>query len=218
MMCELLESAKETPPIESQIPNFPWPPPKASATEVIPSEFFRKPSGEEIYLRDIERIIHGALESCGYYEKKYYAVPDGFAMVTRMEQINPDGTSKEPPDRWMPEVQPLRLKFSLKEYITRLFTANKGYYRVIVFIVTKHPFSQANVTITRGEAMLWLSTGLNVLPDAIGQLAYTEQYNCTALIYEFEKIPDKEAEIKFAGSLTGRVHLEKSNIWKYLEK
>ncbi len=210
---------RSAPPPKSEIPEFPWPPPKASATDVIPPEFFRKPSGGETFLRDVERKIHGALESCKYFDKSYYAVPDGFAMVTRLEQINSDGTSKKPPDRWMPEVQPLGLKFSLRDYLTRLFTASEGHFRIIVFVVTPHPFSQANVTISRDDAIGWLrGGGLNVLPDSIGGLRYTEKYSCTALIYEFVKIPDKEAEMKFEECLPGRVHLEKSKIWTFLEK
>jgi hypothetical protein len=87
-----------------KMPHFPWPPPKASAMVVIPGDFLRKTPGKVCYLGDVERKIHAALESSGCFEKSYYGVPDGFAMVARLEQINRDGTPKEVPDRWAGEV------------------------------------------------------------------------------------------------------------------
>ena len=151
-----------------EIPKFPWPPPRASATAEIPRRFFSSESGELLRLRDVKRALQAALESCGYFEKSYYSVPSGFAMVTRLEQINHDGTSKKPPDRWAVEVQRLR-KFSLKAYLKALFSANPGYYRIIVFAVTT-PFYQTEEIVSRKEAMEWLWSGLNELPDSIGQL------------------------------------------------
>ena len=198
------------------IPEFLWPPPTWSASAEIPAEFFGSQSGELLRLRHVERRLHAALEACEYFEKSYYSVPGGFAMVTRLEQINRDGTSKEPPDRWAVEVQPLR-KFSLKAYLVALFTANPGRYRIIVFIVTPHPFSQTDVKVSRDEAMAWLGSGLNRLPDEIGRLEYTEKHECTALIYEFEQAnPDEPAELKDPSDLQGRTHLERAKLWEAL--
>jgi len=161
--------------------------------------------------------LQGALLSCGYFEKSYYSVPDGFAMATRLEQINRDGTSKEPPDRWAVEIQRLR-KFSLKAYLVALFTANPGYYRIIVFIVTPTPFYQARRMVSRQEAMDWLGSGLNELPHSIGQLEYSEEYKCTALIYEYEQPnPGEPGELKIPSNLQGRTHLVKANLWQALE-
>jgi len=199
------------------IPEFQWPPPRASATAEIPRRFFSSETDELLKLSDVKGALQAAFESCGYFEKSYYAVPWGFAMVTRLEQINRDGTSKEPPDRWAVEVQPLR-KFSLKEYLTALFFANPGYYRIIVFIVSPHPFSQTDVKVSNIEAMAWHSAGLNELPDGIGALEYSEKYKCTALIYEFEQPnPGEPGKLKDPSNLQGRTHLEKANLWQVLE-
>ncbi len=203
-------------PIPS-IAEFPWPPPRASATAEIPARFFSSQPSDVLRLRDVKGALQAALESCGYFEKSYYSVPSGFAMATRLEQINRDGTSKEPPDRWAVEAQPLR-KFSLKEYLRALFTANPGYYRIIVFIVTSTPFYQARRMVSRQEAMDWLGSGLNELPDSIGQLEYLEKYTCTALIYEFEQPnPGEPGELKIPSNLLGRTHLVKANLWQALE-
>lgn len=205
------------PPEPQEIPKFPWPPPKASAKAEIPRHFFSSPPGDVLRLYYVKEALRAALESCGYFEKSYYSVPVGFTMVTRLEQINRDGTSKEPPERWAVEAQPFS-KFSLTAYLIALFAANPGYYRIIVFIVTPYPFSQTDIRVSREEALDWLWGGLNELPDSIGQIEYSEEYTCTALIYEFEQPnPGELGELKIPGNLQGRTHLVKANLWQALE-
>lgn len=202
--------------LETEIPEFPWPPPKASSFLVLPSKFLRKRVGEMKRLRDVDEEIRSALESCEYFGRSYYAVPDGFAIITQLEQINRNGTSKGLPDRWATEVQPLR-RFSLVEYIRALITANRGFYRTIVFVISPHPFSQIDASVSLGQTMAWLLEGSNVLPDTIAELEYSEAYECTALVYEFEKYPGEEAVTKIPGHLTAKEHLDKAKIWKALE-
>jgi hypothetical protein len=203
-------------PGPDEIPMFPWPPPIASATADVPRRFFSSRPDDILRLRNVKTALHDALESCGYFEKSYYRVKYGFAMVTRLEQINYDGTAKEPPERWAVEVQRLR-KFSLKAYLKALFSANPGYYRIIVFVVTK-PFKQSDEEVSREEAMDWLWGGLNELPVSIGWLEYSAEHTCTALIYEFEQSnPGEPVELKEPGNLQGRTHLVKANLWQALE-
>jgi TRAP transporter TAXI family solute receptor len=202
----------------AQYPEFPWPPPPSSASNGIPTEFLRKPGVETLYLHDVEQKILDALNSAGYYEKSYFSVPDGFAMVTRLEQINYDGTSKEGRHRWQTKVVPLQ-KIELKLYIKALFKANKGLFRIIVFIFTPHPFSQTGLEVSQEQAIKWLSAGLNVLPSSIGNIEYSKKYNCHALIYEFEKLsPYKSAKLVVPGYLDGRIHLVKAKLWSYWEE
>jgi serine/threonine protein kinase len=205
------------PPLLTDYPYFPWPPPKASAKDKIPNEFLRKTKSEQIFLQDIDRRLNSALDEAGYFDKSYFAVPDGFAIVTRLEQIHTNGISKPDPQRWASEVGPLR-EFSISAYLRALFTSNAGYFRVIVFIVTHYPFTQADISVNRDQAVAWLHEGLDKLPRSIGRLSYSEDYSCTALIYEFEKIDDeKEAVAKIPGRHTGRKHLIKSQLWSKLE-
>ena len=201
----------------AQYPKFPWPPPPSSASSEIPTEFLREPAVETLYLHDVEKKILDALNSAGYYEKKYFSVPGGFAMATRLEQINYDGTSKEGRQRWQTKVSSLQ-KFNFKQYINALFKANKGLFRIIVFIITPHPFSQTGLKVRQEEAIGWLSAGLNVLPSSIGNIEYSKNCNCHALIYEFEKLShDKSAKPVVPGYLEGRTHLEKAKLWSYWE-
>jgi hypothetical protein len=199
------------------IPNFPWPPPNASAFTKIPSSIFSNRNAK-ISLMDVADKLEAALDHTGYSQKKYYQIPDGFALVSQLEQFNPDGTSKELPDRWAAEFRPPKI-FSLKSYIKAIFTANPGQYRIVAFIVTSTPFEESEETVTREEAVKWLDTGMIVLPQSIGEQPYTDEYYCTALIYEFE-LPGKgkKAVFKKSSELTGRIHLKKSNLWAALEK
>lgn len=50
--------------------------------------------------------------------EKYFTVPEGFAVVTRLERISADGTPLSP-GRWSLETGPMR-SFDLGEYLRRL--------------------------------------------------------------------------------------------------
>jgi hypothetical protein len=201
-------------------PEFPWPPPRASALTAVPAALLAKAGASPRSLGDVERRLTAALDANEYSERSYYLVPDGFAIATRLEQINPDGTSKAGHQRWAAESGPLR-EFSLQAYLSALFSASQGYYRVIVFVVTSHPFSQADVAVTREDALAWVSKGLNTLPRAVADKPYSPEHSCSALIYEFEQ-PSKskrhEAKMQIPGRLTAAVHLRKANLWKELER
>lgn len=200
------------------LPIFPWPPPYASSWMVIPPEMIRNSFNDLIMFRDVSQKFERALNSCGYSEKNYYAIPDGFAIVTRLEQINQDGTPKESQERWIVDLQPLRT-FSLKEYLKALFAARVGYYRIIVFIFSPHSFSLSDAKVSEWEAEAWLAPGGNALPSLIGRQKYSEDYKCTALIYEFEQYnPGAKPEIKSQGRLTAKTHLLKANLWQNLEE
>ena len=83
------------------LPEFPWPPPPPSATAEIRCEQLRLKTRLTSF-GDVDRRLSEALDANGYCERRYYAVPDGFALVTRIEQINDDGT----PQRQIAAVEP----------------------------------------------------------------------------------------------------------------
>lgn len=199
-------------------PRFPWPPPRASASEVIPRTLLEAEDGPTL-LRDVDRRINEALERNGYYESSYYAVPEGFALVTKIEQIEADGTPKEGAERWSLDREPLR-EFSLSAYLAALFRATPGHYRLIVFAVTPCPFAQSDKEVTPEEADAWLSGGMLQLPPPIGELDFSSAaYTCTALVYEFEReTEDEEARIQCPGRILGRTHLLKAGIWEALQR
>jgi hypothetical protein len=149
--------------VSSKIPHFPWPPPEASARQRIPSDRLRG-TNPKISLLGVARRLEAAFDQAGYGEIAYYFVPKGFAIVSRLEQIKPDGTPLDVPDRWSREIAPPPV-YSLRAYIEALFSANPGHFRVVVFIVTSEPFAEdTNTQVTRDEALKWLVRGSNKLP------------------------------------------------------
>jgi len=186
---------------------FPWPPPRASAFDVIPSSLL---VGDRAHstLNDVADRLAVALYKNGYDEHGYYPIEDGFAIATHIEQMNENGTSKES-GRW--SVNPEIKIFSLRDYLQALFTAPHGHYRVIVFAVTTHPVRTSEEEVTRQQVTGWLSGGYRSLPNEIGRREFSVNYKCTALIYEF-KGNGKQSAFVDPSELQGRTHLIKSGL------
>jgi hypothetical protein len=205
-------STGETPETGPGMPTvgnaFPWPPPRASAVDVILRRLLIRHEARPT-LHDVADTLEIALHNNDYYDLSYYPVLDGFAIATHIEQINDDGTSKKQ-ERWSLDV-PMLETFSTGAYLRALFKAPQGHYRVIVFVVTTHPFTQTNAKVTRQQAKDWLSAGYDVLPSEIGLREFSANYKCTALIYEF-KGSGKNAEFVDPSELQGRTHLIKSGL------
>lgn len=211
---------------ESLLPAFPWPPPPPSSWEVIPRRLLvqrLQPAAERtrgkarLHLRDLGALLAGALRHAGY-EHSYYAVPDGFALVARLERITPSGAPYPPRLRFDPSFHQLQ-SFSLEGYLQALFLAPPGYYRVIVFIVSATPFTATGKPVSADQATAWLEQGANVLPAPIGALPYSAAYACTAMVYEFEKRDTQSNPVELhPGRLTARVHLAASGIAEDLWK
>jgi hypothetical protein len=194
---------------DEAMPEFPWPPPRASASDVIPRELLVG-NATHPTLSTAAQAIESAFAQSGYGQKSYYSVPGGFAMASQIEQINQDGSPKESFDRWSLEVPPLR-KWSLSSYLNALFTAQPGYYRVIVFIVTSKAFSQRDAKVTSEQGRAWVSSGSNKLSEEIGNQKYSAAHTCTALIYEFKQT-GKHADLVDPSQITGKTHLDKAGL------
>lgn len=195
------------------IPQFDWPPPKPSTSFVIEDSF-----GDCINLAAVDKKLREALQDNEYDDKSYFYVPRGFALVTRLEQINRDATSKAEPYRWQVKASQGEI-FTLRDYLRALFTAPKGYFRIIVFVVTDESFSTSGGNISRAEALDWLSEGANVLPKELGRQAFNNDYSVTTLVYEFETFGSGKSPVSLVpGKHTGRTHLEKSKLWYSLNK
>ncbi len=194
------------------IPMFDWPPRKPSATFVLEDAFNQCKN-----LAAIDKKLRKSLNENGYYDKSYFYVPNGFVIVTRLEQINEDATPKKEPKRWETRAKPNE-SFSLTGYLKSLFFAQPGYFRIIAFVVTSESFTTAGSKVSREAAVAWLSEGANVLPEEISNLPFNNQYNVTALVYEFKTYGSgKEPTVLTPSDHTGKTHLEKSNIWQSLK-
>ena len=162
---------------------------------------------------DVNSVLKTGLLQAGYTERSYYSVPNGFALVTRLERIERNGTPSS--NRWA--IGPSKLeRFSLEAYLRALFTANPGHYRVIVFVVTDAPVTQSDQTLTRDEALKWLRSGAQSLPDEIAALPWNTQVTCTALIYEFIHEQQKDPRIQLPSEFDGMTHLTSAKLWTAL--
>jgi hypothetical protein len=193
---------------------FPFPPPRPSAFQVIPRELLVA-GRPRLLLKDIATELDSAFTACGYGEKTYYGIPDGFAMVSRIEQINEDGTPNS--HRWSLEIIPIE-KFSLRAYLNALFKGRSGHYRVIAFIATPHSFTPKNVEVTSDQTTEWFFGGSTTLPEEIGNREYSASHACTAFIYEFRRIAGGQPEFVKPSQMTGRTHLENAGLWVALAK
>ncbi|HXF87241.1 MAG TPA: tetratricopeptide repeat protein [Xanthobacteraceae bacterium] len=192
------------------LPFFPWPPPTASASYVLPRNLFQA----QATFGDVADAIVTALERTGYVERSFFGTPDdGIALVTRLERINDDGTARAGNDRWPAAFN--QSAADLAGYVKGLFFVERGRYRVIVFVLQARPFVQSPERVTGAEAREWLRRGANVLPPELAQRRYGDGA-CSVLIYEFESEGrDKVAKI-VDSHLTGRQHLEKAGVLRHL--
>jgi hypothetical protein len=136
-------------------------------------------------------------------------------MASRLEQINADGSFGA--NRWSLATAPIR-SFSIESYLGALFRVRAGHFRVVVFVVTNHPFEQTDAKVTSDQAKSWVKKGLNQLPKKIGDRDYSDDYTCTAEIYEFETLGGGEAKFVEPSEITGRTHLEKSGLLSALDR
>ncbi|MDB4286266.1 hypothetical protein N9933_03090 [bacterium] len=205
----------EKPSRELDFPNMPLPPPGPSSIEVFPSRSFSSVTT----LADMNEILSNALNKNGYYGKHYFSVPDGFALVTQMEKIYPDGESYDTWDRWETAVN-LKNTFSLRDYFISLVFARPGYYRAITFVVAPDLVNR-NPLIAGGRLneASWRNGVGPQLPAFVGEIPFTYKYTVTARVYELEVPENGEARlIEGREALQARVHLQKAGIWDKLVK
>jgi hypothetical protein len=196
-------------PQTAQLPEFPWPPPQASASYVLPDKLL----ASYHTVGDVVDAIIGALEHGGYVERSFFQTKaGGVALVTRLERINDDGTPSAEAERWPNTGQRYSSSDSLMQFLEGLFYVDPGHYRVIVFVLQDMPFSQSATNITADEARAWLTSGANVLPSDIAARPFggVNGGHCTALIYEFASDGTKVHVVE--SRLTGREHLEKAGL------
>lgn len=197
--------SKTTP--DDEIPQLTWPLPAASATMDLTFALLLNHHGLATF-GDVDSILHRALSATGYDTMSYFATPHGFALVTRIEQIEATGAPRPPPWRWSVEAPRITLsEFSLSGYLRALFTANPGHYRVLTFVVTDSPIKQTEQHVTIEEATLWMHEGVVALPRAIASKRWTATAACVALVYEFVRNDGQQAKVVVPGSIEGRVHL-----------
>lgn len=193
------------------LPNFPWPPPRPTDQMLLPRNRLLIALEDNPSLYDLGDHLSRGLDRAGYVERSFYAVPHGFALVARLERILDNGQPAPNAYRYMP---PGAEPFSLTAYLSGLFVAPVGRYRQIVFVVTDRAFAATGDELTQREAADLLREGANRLPSYFRTMPYSEDYDVTALIYEFEKTGTvgqmRQLE---SGRLGARTHLNRAGIY-----
>lgn len=199
-----------------KLPEFPWPPPPYSTRLRLDRALLvaaqPTPSNGSVAAR-MER----ALAANGYNEVSYYAVPDGFAMVTQIERIDPDAAPAAE-QRWSTQIDPVSLiPFSLDAYLKALFGKDGDTFRVIVFTFTPTPFTTGAQPVPPGVAMAWVEKGATALPAALAIRPYGDDTVCTALVYEFT-LSSLGGMLQRPSTFDGQQHLRAAGILGTLEQ
>jgi len=190
-------------------PRFsPWPPPEATARRVIPRALVTGRAAGT--WGEVADRFDSALDKAGYTDLSYYAVPDGFAIATRVERIESDGTSAPDTARWA-DVETQR-QWTLETLLRELVGAPIGHYRTIVFVFSPDAFQLDGSRITEAQAERWRSGGVDRLPVSLRGLAYGAGFRCDALIYEFQKRDQAHPAVFVPGGLPAEIHLSRSRI------
>ena len=156
-----------------------WPPPPASTRAVIPQEYFQAKKN----LGQVYNQLRAAILKCNYKEFRLFGIEKGFAILTRLERIEKDGTPSNA-DRWGRGKQ---YPSSLSEYLSALLMGTEGNFRVIMFIVTPLTNFRDNGTpmLTAGKADQMYNEGGLVLPPEVANLPVGHYVH--VLIYQFMK-------------------------------
>ncbi|MEO0981441.1 MAG: hypothetical protein AAFX03_02185 [Pseudomonadota bacterium] len=197
---------------------FPWPPPQPSTDVTIPRGLVTLGmAGEAATLTSVADRLDAALLAAGYVEFSYFGVGcDGFALITRLEQIDAQGNPVEDGERFAPpdQAEPP----SLTGFIQRLFRAPPGYYRQIAFVATARTFEETAPPPEEDELRDLVDSGAAALPEEMDRAAFTRAHRVIALIYEFEKRDAEEDVMQLTPSrVSGSVHLERAGIYDGFE-
>ena len=204
-------------PSSFRLPEFPWPPPPYSTRLKLDRALLVAGQPSPTNDGSVATRMEQALATNGYTLVSYYAVPDGFAMVTQIERIDPNAASAAE-QRWSTQIEPVSLiPFNLNAYIRALLGKNGDSFRVIVFTFSPTPFTTSGRPIPAGEAAVWVEKGATALPAEIAAKPYGNDTICTALVYEF-RISSLGASLQRPSSFDGTHHLRAAGILTTLEQ
>jgi hypothetical protein len=191
---------------------FPWPPPTPSTHHRVRlSQVAGNLTTWGRAADQIESILQQAqIESWGYY-----LVADGFAITTRVEQI--DETTGAPlagARRWSSEAEP---RMPLPIFLGGLFTFRRpvGAYRTFVLVVTTDPVVSAPVP-DEAElfriAQTWAPRGAPSLPEKLQHWPLNDGYQLIVLIYEFDHVDSGRSHVHTPGRWSYDAHIRSAGI------
>ncbi|MCI4645727.1 MAG: hypothetical protein MRY64_13185 [Hyphomonadaceae bacterium] len=200
---------------------FDWPPPEPSTKVSIPRGLLLLGIPEEDKtLGTVAQRLEAALVDAGYVEFGYQATDcAGFALVTRMEQIDDEGKPLQGTARFEPPSD--EAPWSLGGFIRQLIGAPPGYYRQIVFVATTRPYEAENLAPPPSREdldQMVENADAQALPESMAAEPYTPAHKLHVLIYEFEKRRDEDPMQLMPSRLAGVTHVEAAGIYDGLSE
>lgn len=187
---------------------FPWPPPSCAQRYTLRQNL----SERFATLADVNRWLCKSLDTRRYWSRSYHYLPQGFALVTRLEQFNPDGSCMPEPHRWV-DYPVGAINGGILDYLNALIFPSKGYFRIFVLAVTDRNEGSSGKMIERHEAQKWLDEATSNLPFDIGKRPVSERHFVEVLVYEFEtRDSDRRAKQRCSGTKACREHLERAGL------
>lgn len=199
---------------DAELPTFePWPPPTPTSQDTIARALVVGDAATT--WGAVSDRFDAALAAAGYEDRSYYAVPDGFALATRIERIDRDGHPLAEPTRWVGSGG--HRAWTLEAVLRELAGVPVGRYRTLVFVFSATPFRSRPAPVSEEMAERWRADGLNRLPGGLRALPYGDDFRCDVLVYEFQQGAAGEPATFVEAGLSARRHLAASLILDRLE-
>jgi len=192
-------------------------PPRATDRFLIPIRL----AGRNVTLEQLADRLTSALNVAGYEGKcSYYWLDDlhgpGFAIVTHIEHIQPDGKPVLD-QRWgfdLPRYGPLTLGSLLRA----LLNADPGRYRLVALVASRQPLIAKDAPMTPDQVVI-LNEGPSWLGDSPWKtVVATTDFHLIAYVYEFErKSRSEEPVLQASSNLTAQQHLQSTGLYDAIE-
>lgn len=197
-------------PLDDAAPSFPTRPPRPATHDEVDITLAGLAPGTSLGRAD--DTLCAALKRAGYSGIGHYTYPGGFALMTRLERIHTNGSPYPGVARWLPYAQPMTLgTFDLARYFRMLVNADRGYYRVIAFIVSSDPV-RFDGQVPPSQIAVTINHGATALPASLRAGAFDQAHRLTVLVYEMTQAAVGRAATSTSLGLTVDDHLLRTHI------
>ena len=201
-----------SPPPRVPVPPFPTPVPEPTSAWVLPDGVVisgRRGTQGEVYDRIVEALDRGGFTDWSVYS----FADDGFAVVTRMEAIQPDG--RPTTTRFGVRRPAYRHQgFAIDDLRQVLFNAPGGRYRVLVLVVSARAADAPSRSAPDLEDVDYNELAAGKLPDDLRDLPAVGR--CLALVYELTRPTDaaQPAQLVAESPIDARTHVIAAGLWR----
>lgn len=199
------------------VPGLSWPPPAPSGRLVLPSRTGAWAERRGLTLGEVASQVQAAMTDAGYLERSYFPVPEGFALVTRIEQIDANGAPKVAVARWNVE-SPAAGDSFFSKLLKGMTGAPSGLYRLFIFVVTTDDHSPTGTEPSYDDAKGWFVRGAAGPSNAMEVTRVTARHRMSVLVYEFETFGGRNVKALLPGKLACETHLKKAGLWLGLSR